>query len=88
MIRRLMMVLAAFALMGAVACGGGEKKADETPTEQPESAPMAEEEAPAEEMDEAAADEGVDEAAPAEEGAEDASGAEEGGEAPAEESGE
>lgn len=40
MIRRLMVLLAAVALTGAVACGGGEQKGDEAPTEQPESAPM------------------------------------------------
>ena len=43
MIRRLMILLAAIALSGAVGCGGGEKKGDEAPTEQPESAPMEEE---------------------------------------------
>ncbi len=66
MIRRLMVAFAAVAMMGAVGCSGGEKKADEAPAEQPESAPMEEVEAPAEEEveapdEEAPADEGMDE---------------------------
>ena len=74
MIRKLMIAFAAMALMGSVACSGGDKKTDEAPAEQPESAPMEEEaaeEAPAEEAaEEEAAEEGADEEAPAEEGGE------------------
>lgn len=82
MIRRLMVAFAAFALLGAAACSGGEKKGDEAPTEQPESAPMGEtneappaddttEEAPPEEAPDDATEDGA-----AEEGG-DESGAEE-----------
>ena len=78
--RALLIAFIAFVLAGAVACGGGDKKKDEMPTEETEQA--MEEEAPAEEgMEEEAPAESapMEEDAAEEEGGDDGA-AEEGGE--------
>ena len=81
---RALLVLIAFALAGAVACGGGDKKKDEPPTEETmeEGASESEgtsEEAPAETApmeDDTAAEEGVEGEEAEPEGASDAEGGE------------